>query len=168
MGKVTQGTGSGQSPPAVVWDGWEWLQDMGWDVQPLCTNGDHRGCHTSAITHTMHRPLLLSPCAGETLGCGGSFFTPSPIWGTPFPTASLSVAKILPHIHPLIDFPTELGFTGDPQTPSSQLPLSPRQMTPASSWWPQLCCPQPRWKQSARRASPPPQPTLSSSTGPLP
>lgn len=42
------------------------------------------------------------------------------------------------------------------------------QMTPASSWWPQLCSPQPRWKHDGSSCSSPLQPTLSKRMGPDP
>ncbi|KAJ8343057.1 hypothetical protein SKAU_G00329850 [Synaphobranchus kaupii] len=41
-------------------------------------------------------------------------------------------------------------------------------MTPASSWWPQLCWVQPKWKQSDSEPSVPLQSTLSSRMGPEP
>lgn len=42
------------------------------------------------------------------------------------------------------------------------------QITPASSWWPQLCWPQPKWKHSDRKGSWPAHSTLSSRIGPEP
>lgn len=42
------------------------------------------------------------------------------------------------------------------------------QITPASSWWPQLCSPQPRWKHDDSSCSLPLQPTLSKRMGPDP
>lgn len=48
VGKVAQGTGSGQSPPAVVWDGWGWLQ---WGVQSLCTKGTRGVPRSSHLQH---------------------------------------------------------------------------------------------------------------------
>lgn len=50
-------------------------------------------------------------------------------------------------------------------SPSQALRL---QMTPASSWWPQLCSPQPRWKHEDNSCSSPLQPTLSKRMGPEP
>lgn len=45
---------------------------------------------------------------------------------------------------------------------------APAQSAPASSWWPQLCTPQPRLRQTARRGSLPSQCTLSSRMCPVP
>lgn len=84
VGKVTEGTGSGQSPPAGVWDGWGWLQ-VGCAV--TVHKGDQRGANP-AISHTM-APTVTPAMCRRNPGVWGLILHPQPHLGHPISHSQL-------------------------------------------------------------------------------